>query len=216
MEQAAAAQQVAPPIPRGPGTGFTTSWSTEEEWRSPRSELQHGDMIGVGKLMGDALFFCSKDCLPSAGEHYFEVTINGSEDGAKLPNSMGANSMAVGIWAGDSKKLPTGGIKGAMTAEDPTRSGNPFWGLRGDGDKDALRVKGQGGGEVKNNTNGKAISNTDRIGVLVNMDTSEMTLYRNEQPINEGNLVRGFPKDNVRIVAQCTKGNITLAFPPKP
>ena len=64
--------------------------------------------------------------------------------------------------------------------------------------------------------NGKAISNTDRIGVLVNMDTSEMTLYRNEQPINEGNLVRGFPKDNVRIVAQCTKGNITLAFPPKP
>ena len=111
---------------------------------------------------------CAAAPLPQTGEHYFEVTFHGREsekDVDATPNSRAA----VGLWC-----APKLGIDNNTLATKMTKAGKPFWGLRGDRDNDALRVRGKAFGKVGLNSSGWAISNGDTVGVLVNMDTPVM------------------------------------------
>ena len=186
-------------------SSFATVWSPDKQWQLKDTEL----MLDEAALVASAnftmfdlgLIVFSAAELPPTGEHYFEMTCQG----AKLSEALW--TAAVGIWAGPAERLPK------SDAIDITKGGRPFWGLRGDGDNDALRVEGRGQGKVGHNgSSGKAISSNERIGVLVNMDSSTMTFFRDGAPIPDG-VVRGFPRDNVRIAACCQKGTITLAWP---
>ena len=67
---------------------------------------------------------------------------------------------------------------------------------------------------VGNYTDGYAFSAGEHVGVLVNMDSRTMDLFRDGTPISDSR-VEGFPKD-VRIAALTSKGTIRLAFPAPP
>ena len=151
---------------------------------------------------------CAKAPLPQTGEHYFEVTFDDSKGtrGDKLKkDSTNSCGMAVGLWCAPEPCVGTENAASIMTF------GKPFWGLRGDKDKDALRVRGKGSGKVGLNSSGWAISNGDTVGVLVNMDSASMTFFRDGHPIPDA-IIRGFEKTDARIAACCftIMGSVTL------
>ena len=121
--------------------------------------------------------------------------------------------MAIGVWGGKEPPHKSGAAYASLT-----KGGVPFWGLRGDDDSDALRVKGKGKGKVGRDSKGYAISKRDRIGMLADMDGCSLTFFRNGKPIERA-VVRGFPKGDDMRIAACTEGSeatITLAFPAMP
>ena len=118
-------------------------------------------------------------------------------------------NVGVGLWGGD-----LGNPTVEQWAIENTKGGRPFWGLRGDTDKDGLRLQGRGKGKVARNHRGLVIGGTDRIGAMVNMDSHSMQFYRNGNEI-VGAIVGGFPP-SVRIAALVKGQSVTLSFPGGP
>ena len=156
---------------------------------------------------------CAAAPLPQTGEHYFEVSFRlpSFRDPTREKDLDGAyqRNAAVGLWC-----APKLGIDNNTLAQLLTKHGKPFWGLRGDKDNDALRVRGKAFGKVGLNSSGWAISNGDTVGVLVNMDNPSMTFFRDGQPIPNA-IIRlsytdGFKKTDARIAVCCVTGSVTL------
>jgi hypothetical protein len=176
--------------------GFTTTWS--RDWCNKYAQLcDTGDLVVKDTSKSDGMFVCSATELPSTGQHYFEVVFSGCNTSTEY--------QAFGVWAGTFSELPSG----LAISQESTKGGRPFWGLRGDSDKDALRVKGRGKGKVGRNVQGKAISDDERIGMLVDMDSSTLMFFREDKLISGGK-VSGFPTDGVRLAACCDIGTVTL------
>ena len=193
---AAAAMSVGPIVPVR--RGFQTTWSANQ-WSA--DQWSHNVMLDAGALhatdtsSSDGMRVCSAETLPPTGQHYFEATFRGCFSSPEY--------QAIGVWA--SSEPPFNDLAYCIT-----KDGNPFWGLRGDGDNDALRVKGKGKGKVAFNKNRVAISNNECIGMLVDMDRGEVRFFRDGALIDCA-IAGGFPKDNVRIAACCRRGSISLS-----
>lgn len=174
------------------------TWSTEKQWMSGAAISQKGLVATASSFMKDnEMWVGGAQPIPVDGQHYFEVTFIGCSTSTKY--------QAIGIWAGD----PVSSTNGYRV----TKNMNPFYGLRGDGDNDSLRLWGQGAGAIENNQNGVAISNDERIGVLVDTTKRHLTFFRDGIPIKGASLdiQAAFLNDKVRIMASCRSGSISLS-----
>jgi serine/threonine protein kinase len=147
-----------------------------------------------------------EDPLPTSGKHFWVVAFSGSGQSLK-------NNAFVGVVQ---KAYHTQMHKKASVFMTKERG---VYGLRDDGDKDALRVNGNGKGSVGHDKNGRAFSSGDRIGVEANMDARprSLTFYRNGEPIPRG-VVEGFSDSvYIAVVVGTTQGRssttVTLEFP---
>eukprot|EP01046_Picozoa_sp_COSAG06_P032951 COSAG06_NODE_3329_length_5495_cov_1.452557_1_plen_1648_part_10 len=175
--------------------GFATTWSADKRWTS-HADLDASALLATDTSNTDGMWMCSADVLPPTGQHYFEVVFSGC---SSSPEYQG-----VGIWTDSDPPH-------CYRSQDITKNGRPFWGMRGDGDGDALRIMGRGKGKVGFNKDRKAISNDERIGLLVDMDVSEVSFLRNGDPIDKA-IASGFrEKNTVRVAACCWTGMISLS-----
>lgn len=182
-----AAADSAPSIP----AHFRTQWSTSAEW-AIHVKATDNPLVTAGTSR--LCVVCSSDELPRTGQHYFEIMFTEKPVSKYL--------FAVGLWGSDTK----------LSHAEITRNKLPFWGLRGDNDKDALRIEGRGKGRVGLNAHGAAISANERVGVHVDLDRKKMMFFRNGVPI-EGATISGLPTRDFRIAATFSRGQVALSFP---
>ena len=184
--------------------GFKTVW--DARCSTKYAKVGVDGLVGIDSSKSDGACFMSTGAtdLPMTGTFYFEVAFQFPDD----TDSDRKRMAALGVWNG--LVVNPGAYPYRIT-----RNGNPFWGLRGDTDKDALRVHGKGKGKVGLNSRGLVIGGTDRIGALVNMDSCTMQFYRNGTEIPNG-VVSGFPRNDLSIAAVVWGDTATLSFPGGP